>query len=175
MAMQDRQVPALSVFYSNGENRVHTRNIKYQTALCNYAMQFSVLSLLFKYEENRDSVRGRTWGWQVVELSGLFLYLLCCLVVVWPCADRSLVFSGTGAHSWVFWGLTNLKTSSYLFQAPSLSLECCSLSNNWWRACFNLNSSPQNKDAVTHQKWELGEDSRDLVCWHGRDGGKRGL
>ena len=50
-------------------------------------MQCSVLSLLLRCEGNRDSVRDRTWGWQVVELSGLLLHLLFCAVAVCPCAD----------------------------------------------------------------------------------------
>lgn len=45
MAMQVRQVLVLREFYSDGENIVYTRNIKYQPALCNYAMQCLILHL----------------------------------------------------------------------------------------------------------------------------------
>lgn len=45
MAMQVRQVLVLREFYSDGENIVYTRNIKYQPVLCNYAMQCLILHL----------------------------------------------------------------------------------------------------------------------------------
>ena len=86
---------------------------------------------------------------------------------------RSLVFSGTRAQSSHSWSLPIPKTSAYLLQAPSLSLERCSLSSNRLRACFNLNTSSQNKDASTHEKWKLGEGSRGSACWHGRNGGQK--
>lgn len=86
MAMQGRQVPVLREFCSNGENKVHTRNIDYQTALCNYAMQCSVLSLLLRCEGNRQC-KGRNLRLAGCSVSGLFLPLLFCSVVVYSCAD----------------------------------------------------------------------------------------